>query len=397
MKILYLTQLVPYPVDAGAKVRMYHVLQHQAAAGHEVTLVCFKRDSDKPAAIAHLEQYCAAVHTVPMVRSRGRDIWHLGRSLLNGQPFLIARDSVDAMHKLLADLAAKQSFDIVQADQLWMAQYALKVLAHQNGSRTAKLVLDQHNAMFLIPERLAAGESSGVKRRLLEREAAVMAPYELDTCAAFDEVVWVTDDDREAFSPTAAGVTIPICIDPSEKDVIRPKPNPQRVTFLGGLHWPPNAEGVVWFAENVWPLVVAACPDACLTVIGKEPPAALTHPHMKNVETTGYVDDPTPYLAETAAFVVPLHSGGGMRVKILDAWAWGLPVVSTTIGAEGIQYTAGTDLLLADDAQHFAEHIIALLNDSALNAQLRTEGRKTVTTHYDWHTTYQLWEDVYRK
>ena len=145
MRILFLSQLVPYPIDAGPKVRSYHVLQYLCAAGHEVTLVAFARDSDRPEHIAHLQQFCAAVYTTPMVRSRIKDAWFLGQSILRGQPFLITRDNVSAMHRLIQKLMVEQQFDAVHADQLWMAQYALTAQKALNGSDASpRLVLDQH-------------------------------------------------------------------------------------------------------------------------------------------------------------------------------------------------------------------------------------------------------------
>ena len=148
------------------------------------------------------------------------------------------------------------------------------------------------------------------------------------------------------------------------------------MTFLGGLHWPPNAAGMQWFVSEVWERIAAAHPSARLTVIGKDPPAGLAAAaaRLPGIEITGYVDDPTPYLAETAAFIVPLHAGGGMRVKILDAWRWGLPVVSTTIGAEGISIVDGEDILIADDAGAFADAVLSVLQIETTARRLREQG-----------------------
>jgi glycosyltransferase involved in cell wall biosynthesis len=162
---------------------------------------------------------------------------------------------------------------------------------------------------------------------------------------------------------------------------------------MGGLHWPPNSQGVIWFAQEVWPRVLARVPEAVFTVIGKNPPSLAGM--AQAVEVAGYVADPEPYLAETAAFVVPLHAGGGMRVKILEAWRWGLPVVSTTIGAEGIDYENGRDLLIADSPDAFAEAVVRLLCEWELAERIGQAGRRTVETHYDWRTVYRAWDAIY--
>src|SRR5262249_3731350 len=157
--------------------------------------------------------------------------------------------------------------------------------------------------------------------------------------------------------------------------------------------WPPNEEGVVWFAENIWPRIAKALPDAVLTLIGKRGSRALDG---ARIEVTGYVDDPRPYLSETAVFIVPLLSGAGMRVKILDAWCWGLPIVSTTVGAEGLKAMHGENLLIADEADSFAEAVISAAQNRQTAERLADNGRTTVETHYDWKRIYPAWDRVYR-
>ena len=404
MRILYLSQLVPYPADAGPKVRIYHVLQYLAAAGHEVTLMAFRREGDTVEAIDHLRQFCTEVHTVLMSRSRVRDAWELARSIVTGNPFLIGRDGITSMRQMLQDLMARQRFDAIHADQLWIAQYAL--LAREAGERNKQplTVLDQHNAVYLIPDRLAAGTTNRFKKTFFTREAHNMARYEVETCRKFERVVWVTEQDRAAIASLANGhgkflddPVIPISVDPqATKPVVRDS-RARRVTFLGGMHWPPNAEGISWFTREVWPLVQQVVPDSVLTAIGKNPPASLTQAngHLGNVDVPGYVSDITPYLSETAAFIVPLHAGGGMRVKILDAWNWGLPVVSTSIGAEGLRYADGENLLLADNAEKFARAVISLLREPALSSAVAVAGRKTVEEFYDWRKIYKAWDKIY--
>jgi len=435
LRILFLTQVLPHPLDAGPKVRAYYVLRHLARSGHEITLLSFARDTDSPQSIAHLQTFCRDVITVPMRRSRVRDAHYLLRSLLGSTPFLIARDWVPEMAKAVQSAIRNAKFDAIHADQLWMAPYALNT-----HSPNPQLILDQHNAVFQIPRRLAANERNPFKRLILAREAHLLARYETRIIQQFHHVVWVTKQDRDAvnssYQSSAIGhqsananrpntqypisttqyslpntqypisnPIIPICIDPDVHPPLPRHPNPRRVTFLGGMHWPPNAEGILWFAREVWPLVLKQIPNAQLTIIGKNPPKKLrniqypisnTRYSMPNIHTTGYLPDPTPLLAQTAVFIVPLHAGGGMRVKILDAWAWGLPIVSTTIGAEGLQARHEENILLADDAPAFAQAVIDVLRQPALAERLATAGRATVESEYDWQKTYRLWDEVYR-
>lgn len=407
--VLFLTQVLPWPLDAGPKARAYYVLR-ALAADHDVTLLSFVRATDSAEAVEHLRGICAAVHTVPMQRSRLRDVMFLGQSLATGAPFVIQRDRVSAMEETIARLIGEgvrrgRPFDAVHADQLWMANYALAARdeAARVGAPRPRLILDQHNATYRIFARLAEEEGNPVKRALLAREARVLARYEVETCRRFDAVVWVTQEDVVEMERVAtpgeavpnAGV-IPICIDAHAEPAIVASPPLRRITFVGGLHYPPNAQGMIWFAREVFPRILEEQPDALLTVIGKDPPAALREcAPVANLDIAGYVPDPTLRLAQTAAFIVPLHAGGGMRVKILDAWRWALPVVSTTVGAEGIDYRPGEHLLCADNAADFAAAVVSLLRNESLRATLASAGRAWVEGHYDWRTVYRRWLEIY--
>jgi glycosyltransferase involved in cell wall biosynthesis len=405
MRILFLTQLLPYPLTAGPKVRAYYVLRYLAQR-HAVTLLTFTRPDDPPEAVAHLREFCAEVHTVPMRRSRLRDAVSLAASLLDGQSFVIRRDYVRKMAAKVDALLATGGFDAVHADQLWMAQYALRA---KRAARPPMRVLDEHNACYLIFQRLARGERNRVKRALLRQEWRALARYEARACGAFDRVVTVTDEDRWALDdqigrlgpPGSARVppfaTIPICVDPGAATPVTPNPDARDVLHMGTMFFLPNVEGVLWFAREVWPRVAAEAPDATFTVVGKNPPPAVLRlaGEQRGIRVTGYVADPDPCLRGAAAFVVPLHSAGGMRVKILDAWSWGLPVVSTAIGAEGICCVDGEDILLAEDAESFARAVVRVLRDPELARRLRINGRRAVEERYDWRKVYCAWDGVY--
>lgn len=397
-RVLYLTQVLPYPLNTGARVRQYYVLR-QLARKHDVTLVSFVRADDKPEHVSHLKGLCAEVYTVPMQRSRARDVRAAIKGLITDQPIVIVRDEVAAMAQLIDRLLADERYDVVQADQVAMAQYGLR-------GHGLKRVLDLHNAMYLVSERLAQNQTNPVMRLIAQREARALAKYEAALCAKYDRVVFVTDEDRSLIEQQidrfgvqvdrARFSTIPICVDPTDKRVIAPVDRPFRVTALGVMFWPPNAEGVAWFAEEIWPRVQAAQPAAVLTVVGKNPPDYLTRLNGQNhIEVTGFVPDVNRLLAETAVFIVPLRAGGGMRVKILDTWCWGLPIVSTSIGAEGIEIRDGENILIADTPADFGAAVSRVLSDPQLNDCLRRNGRQWVEDRYDWLKVYRAWDDVY--
>jgi len=397
MRVLFLTQVLPLPLNAGPKVRAYFVLRYLAEAGHEVSLLSFVRPEDPTEAISSLRRMCHSVDIVQMTRSAGRDVWSGLRSLASGEPFLVVRDQSKGMKQAIERLSGSRSFDAVHADQLWMAPYALSA---RNGM---KAVLDQHNAVFQVARRLAISEKNPLKRWILKREARTLIAFEKETCEQFDHVVWVSDNDLDALrragrqggrTLTRSSV-IPICVDPCDRQPIPADSARQRITFLGGMHWPPNAEGINWFIREVWPSVAKSRPDTVLTIIGKNPPRLAPGSFPGKIDTPGFVANLDRYLAESAAFIVPLHSGGGMRVKILDAWCWGLPVISTTIGAEGLKTVHGENVLLADQPASFADATLEVLQNPPTARRLRENGRVTVESHYDWRKVYRSWDSIY--
>jgi glycosyltransferase involved in cell wall biosynthesis len=402
---LFLTHVLPYPLDSGPKVRAYYTLRHLAQR-HEVTLVSFVRADDQLEYIAHLERFCRAVCAVPMRRSWLRDARALLVAGLTRQPVVIVRDEISEMHATLRQLVKEGTFEVIHADQTSMAQYALYAKSQIPNPRSRQkvgLLLDAHNALYRIPERLAAHERNPLKRLLLQREARALIHYEADLWKRFDHVVFVADQDREALQTripidSLSFTTIPICVDPELQSLIRRTQHPRTITHLGTMFWPPNIEGVLWFAYEVLPHVLAQVPETQFVIIGKNPPEeiralALQNP---NIQVTGYVANPTPYLAETAVFIVPLRAGGGMRVKIPDAWCWGVPVVSTSIGAEGIDVQHGSNALIADTPEDLTAEVVRVLQNPALGEQLRQNGRRWAEERYNWRQVYTEWDAVYK-
>lgn len=402
MRVLFLSQVLPYPLDAGPRVREYYFLRRLAAGGHDVTLVVFVRGNEKPEHLQHLRSFCREVHTVTLRRSAARDLFYLATSLLGETPFLIARDGSREMKALIHRLTMSEQFDLVHADQLAMASYAAEI------EGPARL-LDEHNAVYLIPRRMAAYERFPPKRWLLALEARKMERYEGRMCRQFDCVLAVTEEDKQALRRLMGGdegiTVIPIAVDCQAVPPVPRRPASHVVLHLGTMFWPPNVDGILWFAREVLPLVQRQVPDAKLYVVGRNPPrevcrlqespASTVGDQVPPVVVTGYVEDPNPYFAESAVFIVPIRAGGGMRVKILDAWARGIPVVSTTIGCEGIDVRDGDNILVADTAEQFAHAVVEVIADNVLAERLSLNGRRWVEERYDWRVAYRALDDVY--
>ncbi len=396
MRILMLTQVLPFPPDAGPKVKTYHLLQY-LAQHHEVTLVSLVRSEAEAARAAELRGLCAAVHTVPLRRSRPRDLYHLAGSALSGDSFLMRRDDSPQLRALLAELTAREHFDIIHADQLNMAQFAVDL---PGGAR----VLDEHNAVWTIVQRMAE-HSPYPKRVGLELEARRLRRYEARICARFDGLLAVSAPDLRFLELAAeeAGVelppvaVIPIAVDARGAPPVERVERPLSILSMATMFWPPNVDGVLWFAREVYPLVRRAVPEVRFDCVGARPPAAVRRLGAEDpsINVTGYVEDPRPYLERAAALIVPVRAGGGMRVKILEAMARGLPIVTTTIGYEGIELTPGQHLLVGDTPAAFAEALISILRAPALGRRLAAAGRRVAEEVYDWRVVNPRVESLY--
>ncbi|MBP7691637.1 MAG: glycosyltransferase [Anaerolineales bacterium] len=391
MNVLLLTQVLPYPPDSGPKVKTWNVLKY-LARHHAVTLVSFVR-GDQTAEVEHLRGLCQAVHPVPITRSPLQDGLALVRSLVTGQPWMMVRDDRAAMRAMVARVAAETRFDVVHADQLNMAQFAARVPG-------ARLVLDAHNALWLLYRRLAATMPAGPRRLLLERDWRLLKTYEGRLVREFDAVLAVSEEDRAALVEAAGGprpvTVIPIAVDVDDLPVVARGPAARRLVHVGTMYWPPNIDGMLWFIREVYPLIRAQVPDVGLDVIGARPPQELLACNGADIAVTGYVPDLPPYLEQAAAFVVPLRAGGGMRVKILEALARGLPLVTTSLGCEGIAVEHGRHVLIADTPEALARETVRLLTDRPLADALGRAGRRLIETTYDYRAACRPLETIYR-
>lgn len=388
-RLLLLTQVLPFPADAGPKIKTFNLIKYLCKS-FDITLVSFVRADNTPEHTKALREYCAEVYTVPMERSRLRDVKALLRSLLKGQPFLMVRDESKAMTELLGRLTQGSSFEAVHADQLNMAQFALPLPVGMK-------VLDEHNAVWCIADRLRHGQRNPLKKLVLTLETFKLRRYEWKICRKFDRVLAVSREDEAALKLDCE--VIPIGVDAVATTPLQLQPGSKNLVSLGTMFYPPNVEAALWFGREVFPLILKREPTATYTIIGAKPPQSIYEMARTNpqIRVLGYVEDLRPALEDSAGLVVPLLSGGGMRVKILDALALGLPVVSTTVGAEGVQLEAGRTALLADRPEEFAQSCLELINVTGPGERLAQAGRQLALEVYDFRQAYRPLDRVYSK
>jgi glycosyltransferase involved in cell wall biosynthesis len=316
----------------------------------------------------------------------------------------------NAFQQQLAAWLADGAYDVIQVEGLELARYASPPtpalrLTDRGGSR-ALIVFDDHNAEYLLQKRLAEAERaargwtagamySSVQWRKLRR-------FEQRVCRQADRVVCVSQADAAALRDLP-GIRSPHVIPNGVDTAFYQRENitplvlpPHTLVFTGTMDFRPNVDAVLWFAQEVLPLIRQTVPDAHFYIVGQRPHARLSVLRDQPAITlTGAVDDTRPYIAGAAIYVAPLLTGGGTRLKLLEALSLEAPVVSTTLGAEGFEVTAGCEMVLADGAANFAQAVVALINDRARAQALSANGREFAVHHYDWgHIVPQL-EAVY--
>ena len=383
MRILWIKSELLHPVDKGGKIRTYQMLR-SLARQHEVTYLCL--DDGQAAADALQKSTEYAGHTIavpfrPPAKGTAAFAGALFRNLWSSLPYAIARYVSPQLRQRVAKLAA-------QTDLL-ICDFLVPATSIPPGM-LKRAVLFQHNVEAMIWQRRASVPQNPVRRQYMKLQWRRMRRFEAEMCRRFGHVVAVSESDAEVFrsgygvqsvSHVRTGVDLDYFTRPADAE--------RQVTelvFVGSMDWMPNEEGIRWFASDVFPLLQRRLPDTRLVVVGRAPTPALKSiaDGNRGIEITGSVPDVRPYLTRASLSIVPLRIGGGTRLKIYEAMAMMCPVVSTTIGAEGLPVHDGQHLRIADGAQAQADAIVGLLKDPTAAHRLADTAREFVERHCSW-------------
>ena len=382
MRILWVKVGGLWPLNAGGRLRSFHILR-ELSRRHEVTLLTTHAPGDDPAGLAAQlpeSEVLSLPHAVPK-RGHPRFVAALVRSWLSALPVDLWRWRVPALRAEVARRLASGRVDLCVADFLTGA-----VAVPLAGSVPA--VLFEHNVEHVIWRRLARVERRPWRRALLEIEWRKMRAFEARACAAARLTLAISEADRavlSALAPQASVRAIPTGVDAQYFHPNGTKEAPAELVFTGSMDWYPNEDAILHFIETVLPRVRAEVPAATLTVVGRNPAPRLHAAAARaGVRVTGTVDDVRPFVDAAAVYVAPLRVGGGTRLKIFEALAMGKAVVSTTIGAEGLPLRPGEHVVLADDPPEFAGAVVSLLRDPERRRALGSAARRFVLERYSW-------------
>ncbi|MFN7981983.1 MAG: glycosyltransferase family 4 protein [Vicinamibacterales bacterium] len=377
MRILLLTESIPYPLDSGGRIKTFNTLR-MLGTQHALHLHAFIREARQRTYESALRPFVQDVTLHLLPRSIVREASYGLAALVSGTPYTVRRHfDAAVLARVTADFE-RLHCDAIYCDHLSMAEYGRRL--------GVPMIIDAHNVEYEILRRYAKGHHRLSPIRLaLEREWRAIRAYETHVYEAARLVFAVSDEDASAIRQMAPATRLAVAAIAVDTGAIAPVVGPAvgaDLLFVGGLHWPPNVEAVAFFLNDVWTQVLRQRPDARFTVVGRPAPVGRLRQDLPGVTFAGYVDDVKPFYDRRPIVVAPILSGSGLRVKILDAMAHALPVVSTTIGCEGIGARHGQDILIADTADAFAANVVALLNDRQRAQDLGHAGRSVVEQRF---------------
>ena len=393
MKILFLSPTVPFPLTDGGRIRVFNLLK-QIAQKNKVTLLALETQLTDADGVAELQQLGIQVHLVPNAQTLPRVSFHtLIKAFFRRQPITVVRYDVPAYRQKIRELIAEQIFDLVHYEMFHTAQF------HTETNLPG--VLSQQNVDSAIWRRLCSETANPFYKFAYWTQQLAFQRYERLLSPKFDAVTCTSDIDAAVFQQHCTTDAIEII--PNGVDITHYLPDftseaPAHLIYIGSMDWYPNEDAVGFFADEVLPLIQEKVSNVTFSIVGGNPSARVRKlAEREGVVVTGRVPEIKPYFAEATVFVVPLRIGSGTRLKILEALAMGKAIVSTTVGAEGLDLRDGEEIFIADEPTAFADAVTRLLMDSELRRRIGENGRARVEQDYDWRSIGEKLHGVYAK
>ena len=382
---------MPFPLTDGGRIRVFNLLK-QIAQKSEVTLLALETQETDADGVAELQQLGIQVHLVPNAPTLPRlSLSTLVKAFRKRQPITVARYDVPTYRQKFRELIANESFDLVHYEMFHVAQFYTETHLPR--------VLSQQNVDSAIWRRLCSETANPFYKFVYWTQQLAFQRYERVLSPKFDAVTCTSDIDAAVFQEHCAEDAIQII--PNGVDITHYRPDftteaPAHLIYIGSMDWYPNEDAVGFFADEVLPRIQEKVPDVAFSIVGGNPsPQVQKLAAREGVVVTGRVPEIKPYFAEATVFVVPLRIGSGTRLKILEALAMGKAIVSTTVGAEGLDLKDGEEIFIADEPTAFANAVIRLLTDSELRRRIGENGRARVERDYDWRSIGEKLHEVY--
>lgn len=380
MRILQLSNRVPYPPKDGGAIGIWVFTKEFIAAGHEVTMLAMNTpkhyfNSDQlPENIKNK----ATIKTVDV----NTNLSPIGAfmALIKNESYHLSRFISEAYEKKLIELLQQNTYDAIQLEGLYLSPYVETIRKHSK----ALIALRAHNVEFKIWER-NADNATGLKKIYLRILARQLKKYEIDRINKYDVLLPVTQQDANEFINYGCKLPIHVCPAPFSSEVDRYPTNKDKfpsLFFIGSLDWMPNINGLLWFIKEVWPIVHKKFPKLEFHIAGRNMPDEVKKLKEEKLFIHGEVEDAYQFMSDYSLMIVPLFAGSGIRVKIVEAMGLSKAIISTEMGAEGITYTEGKNILIANTVTEFVEKISACVINKEICITLGQEAKRFAEINY---------------
>ena len=381
MRVLQICNKPPFPPKDGGCLAMRNISCGLITNEIDLSILTIETDKhpfDKEEDIPERYQGLLKIESVYVDTSL--NLVDAFSNLITSDSYNVSRFFTPDMDIHLTNILKKQKFDVIHLESLFVTPY----IATIRRLSKAKIVLRSHNLEYMIWERLAKKSGNPAKKIYLNVLAKQLKKYELNTLKHVDGIVSISSEDGDKYkkvNPEAKIINIPFGIDLEEYEPGKELKN--NVFFhLGSLSWKPNLEGVLWFLKNIWPTFYDKNPDTTFLLAGREIPQSITEMNVPGVEIVGEVDNAKEFILNSGTMVVPLRAAGGIRVKIIEGMALGVPVISTTVGAEGINCKDNHNILIANEKKDFIKKMEACL-DSSFQKRIGNQARQLIVQEHD--------------
>ena len=389
LNILWISHFVPYPPKGGCFQRSYNLIK-RVSRNNNIYLIALKHkdktthpESETNKAKSELEKLCKKVIIVDISSFSGLNYYYMAfKSIFSMNPLtvnlFIRKEIGDAVVNIVNDI----KIDVAHYDTISLCEYM-----HHSGN--IPKILNHHGVESFMIRRRVQNEPNLIKKLYLLVESYKLRKYEERNCHKFFMNTTVSEDDKVMLKKISPPSRFEVVENGVDVDYFKQKndhDNTNRLIFAGRMDQYSNVDAIMQFCRNVWPLVKEKFPEMRFSIIGSNPPQKLLDlaRNDEGIEVLGYVDDVRPHFAGATISICPIRDGGGTRLKILDAMAMGMPIISTTIGCEGIDVTPGKDVLIANKPEEYVHSIGKLINDDMLRKNLSNQSRIKIENKYSW-------------
>lgn len=402
MRILFLTNLLPYPLDNGGKIKTFSTLKALSIMGNSVDLLCFSENSENDSGnVQKLKNICNDVQFIEHKLTTKSNIKYMMavafKSLFSKYPFGIYKYESKQMRDVIAKKIKENDYDIIYFDHLQMYKYF-----NSFDKKNVKFVLDQHNSESEIVYRTYQNSNNFLKKIFLNIEYNKIRKFEKKALSDVDKIYALSENDVESMKHLNVNLknfsVIPIGV--IDNGIINKKEDKNKkltLMFIGTLTWNPNNQGILWFVRNVIPKLNESGIEYDLYIVGKNPSDELKElcESYNNIFVTGYVNDVDEMYVKSDVMVVPLFVGSGQRVKIIESFSKGIPVISTSIGAEGLDCITDYNVVIADTDIEFVDSL-RKMSDETFRKKIASNARKTFEEKYSLEAYISAFNDSFK-